>query len=48
MVASRVGHVLADPLLAAALQVYDRRHARELGRDDELEALELEALEFER
>jgi hypothetical protein len=43
-----VGDVLADPVLAAALEPDRRREAREVGRCLELLTLELVALDLER
>ena len=43
-----VDDVLADPLLAGALQVHDRRGTLELGRDGPAAALEAVALDRER
>jgi hypothetical protein len=46
VVLGRIGHVLADALLAAA-EMDERRHARELRRDDELEPFELVRVDLE-
>ena len=48
MISRGVGHVLSDAFLAAAAQVDNGRHARELGRDGELELVELVQVDLER
>ena len=42
------GDILAEPLLPAAAEVDDGRHAREAARDRLLESLELVALDLDR